>query len=133
MDIVTEYIFLDTKADGYIYDITKKIQETLLTTKFHEGNVLISCIGSTCSVSTIEFEKGLLEDFSKLFNKLVPNASYEHHKAWGDDNGRSHFNGTVNNSTIYQSKVNLRNVATNCIYRMGYKKSKSKNSNTIYR
>ncbi len=93
--IIFEKIFLNTKKDGNIYDITKDVNNLLLNTDLKDGNITLFTLGSTCSISTIEYEKGVLKDFKNVFEKIVPNIEYEHHKLQNDDNGRSHIKSTM--------------------------------------
>jgi secondary thiamine-phosphate synthase enzyme len=47
-------------------------------------------------VTTIEYEPGLEEDFSRLMEKVVPsNLPYRHDKRWGDGNGFSHVRASL--------------------------------------
>jgi secondary thiamine-phosphate synthase enzyme len=59
--------------------------------------VLISAIGSTTGITTVEYEPGLVEhDIAEMLNKLAPyGVNYEHNKTWGDDNGAAHLRSTL--------------------------------------
>jgi len=53
---------------------------------------LISSPGSTCGITTIEYEPELLKDFKEFLEKLVPSdKEYRHDKVWGEKNGFSHI------------------------------------------
>ena len=61
-----------------------------------EGNCSVFSIGSTASITTIEYEAGLLQDFPKIFDKLVPQyGKYKHNDTWGDHNGHSHIRSAL--------------------------------------
>jgi len=55
-----------------------------------------SVVGSTGSLTTIEYEPGVVEDLKKAINKLAPSGDvYEHEKAWHDGNGHSHVQAAL--------------------------------------
>jgi len=96
MDIKTERLSLRVGSDGCMVDITDKVQEIVENSGFESGIVTIFAIGATGSVSTIEYEPGLLKDFPRAMERIAPaDIDYEHHKTWGDDNGRSHIRATL--------------------------------------
>jgi len=57
-----------------------------------EGVLHLFSIGSTCALTTLEFEPGLVKhDIQNTLQRLVPdNVPYEHEATWNDDNGHSH-------------------------------------------
>ena len=62
-----------------------------------DGLVHLFAVGSTCALTTIEFEPGLVKhDLRALMQKLVPDdARYEHEMTWNDDNGHSHLRASL--------------------------------------
>jgi secondary thiamine-phosphate synthase enzyme len=47
--------------------------------------------GSTATVTTIEYEPGLIADMEKALDRIAPkNGHYEHDQRWHDGNGHSH-------------------------------------------
>lgn len=59
------------------------------------------CPGSTASVTTIEYEEGLLKDFPAALDRLIPeDMVYEHHLRWRDGNGHSHVRATILGSSL---------------------------------
>jgi len=85
-------------SQGYsdIHDITSRVQTIIEESGASAGLVGVSSIGSTASITTIEFEPALVEDFQ---NKLEEFASRDweslHSKTWGDDNGFSHVRASM--------------------------------------
>jgi secondary thiamine-phosphate synthase enzyme len=73
-------------------DLTRHVRELL-----GEGLLHLFVVGSTCALTTIEFEPGLIKyDFKALMQKLVPDdARYEHEATWNDDNGHSHLRASL--------------------------------------
>lgn len=95
MQILTKYIELDVEAESVI-DITSRVEEAVKGSNLENGSVVIFVPGSTGAVSTIEYEPGLLKDLRRALEVIAPsNIEYEHHKRWGDDNGRSHVRATI--------------------------------------
>jgi secondary thiamine-phosphate synthase enzyme len=62
-----------------------------------DGLVHLFAAGSTCALTTIEFEPGLIKhDLKALMQKLIPDDVHYHHEAtWNDDNGHSHLRATM--------------------------------------
>ena len=51
---------------------------------------------STASLTTIEYEPGLIRDLKDLLERLIPsNKRYHHDERWGDDNGFSHLRASL--------------------------------------
>lgn len=84
-------------SDGGMSDITEQVQAEIYKAGLKEGIVSIFMVGSTGSITTIEYEPGLVkEDLPDAMERIAPtDIPYEHHKRWGDDNGRSHVRASV--------------------------------------
>lgn len=96
MKIITKEITISTEGNCDIKNITEHVQEILLNSKLTEGNCCIFSIGSTASITTIEYEPGLLKDIPKVMDKLIPAFSkYHHNDTWGDNNGHSHIRSAI--------------------------------------
>lgn len=86
------------KTEGFsdIVNITGQVQTTIEQSKIREGTVTVTAIGSTASITTIEFEPALVADMKELLNTLVPETIRSRHsETWGDDNGFSHMRATL--------------------------------------
>ena len=95
MPVVTKTISVESKADVDLIDITPHVSAVLKESGLSEGIVTIFVPGSTGSVSTVEYEPGLLKDIPKALERIAPSdIDYAHHKTWGDDNGKSHVRAT---------------------------------------
>lgn len=87
---------LSTKGFNDVIDITRKVAGALKESRVKEGICLISCPGSTCGFTTLEYEEGVVEDLKRVLDKLVPmNKDYEHCKKWGDCNGYAHIRSAL--------------------------------------
>lgn len=87
---------LQTKGFTDIIDITGQVSEAVLKSKVKEGICLISCPGSTCGITTIEYESGLISDLKRALEIVAPmSADYDHCRKWGDCNGYAHIRSAL--------------------------------------
>jgi len=85
-----------TKGFSDILDLTALAEQVVKQSGVSDGIVNVSIIGSTASISTIEYEPALVEDVKEQLEKLVPHTLASRHSAtWGDDNGFSHIRATL--------------------------------------
>jgi secondary thiamine-phosphate synthase enzyme len=86
-----ERIHIDTLGGVQIIDITNQVQELLTNSNLEDGLVTVFIPGSTATVTTIEYEPGLIADMKKALDRIAPkNDHYEHDQRWHDGNGHSH-------------------------------------------
>ena len=91
-----EFIKLSTKGNDHVVDLTQEVGEFLAASKVKEGQLTVFVPGSTASVTTIEYEPGLIKDIVELGNRLAPRGkSYAHDDTWGDGNGHAHLRATT--------------------------------------
>jgi len=96
MDIVTKEIQYDTRGEADIIDITEDIQNWITKSRLKDGQVTVFIPGSTASLTTVEYEKGLVKDLKSLFERVAPkNIRYAHDEAWHDGNGHSHIRASL--------------------------------------
>ncbi|NWJ48961.1 MAG: YjbQ family protein [Chloroflexi bacterium] len=94
--VLTKNIRIQTHGDGDILDITKQAQERISETGLQNGTVTLFIQGSTAALTTMEFEPGLIQDLTALFEKLAPReAYYKHQDRWQDGNGFSHIRAAM--------------------------------------
>jgi secondary thiamine-phosphate synthase enzyme len=94
--VFAEQFSISTKGHSDILDITDTIRNIVLKSSIQNGLVTVFVIGSTASVSTIEFEPALVADVKDQLEKIVPsNVESRHSQTWGDDNGFSHIRATL--------------------------------------
>ena len=85
-----------TQGHCDIIDITNKVKEEVERQKIRRGLATLFVSGSTASLTTIEYESGVLKDLQELLEKLIPsNRKYHHDDRWGDDNGFSHLRASL--------------------------------------
>lgn len=89
-------ITLNTKGNCDIIDITGRVEDIVRESGLNGGLCTVFCPGSTASITTIEYEGGLLRDFPDALDRLVPeDIPYQHHLRWGDGNGHSHVRASI--------------------------------------
>ncbi len=89
-------ISLRTQADGEIVDITAKVQKILAESGITSGIATVFVTHSTCGITTVEYEPGLIEDLANAWERLAPKAiSYGHDAHWGDGNGYAHVRASL--------------------------------------
>jgi secondary thiamine-phosphate synthase enzyme len=94
--IYSETISLSTKGFSDIIDITDRVDSVVGHSKIKDGLVTVFCPGSTGSITTIEYESGVLRDLQKAIERVAPpNIPYEHDRRWGDGNGFSHVRAAL--------------------------------------
>ena len=87
---------VQTQGFSDIVDITPNIEAIIAESEITDGVATVFVVGSTASISTIEYEPALTEDMKEQLNELVPsNLRSRHSETWGDDNGFSHIRATL--------------------------------------
>ncbi len=96
MAVITETILIQSKGNVDIIDVTDQIGKILRETDLKDGLVTIFTPGSTCAVTTIEYEPGLIEDLAVALERIAPqNIEYKHNLKWSDGNGHSHVRASL--------------------------------------
>lgn len=97
MQIYSAEFYCEKNAkDMKITDITKNVEKSVKDSKIKNGIVTVFVEGSTASISTMEYEPNLEKDIRNAMEKITPSdTEYEHHKTWGDRNGKSHVRATL--------------------------------------
>ena len=94
--IINKALEYKTQGNTDIIDVTPDIERSLSETGMREGSVTVFSTHTTCGVTIIEYEPGLIADFKKAWEKLVPkDIPYEHDARWGDGNGYSHVRASM--------------------------------------
>ena len=89
-------VHVSTHGEGQIINITPQVEEAVRESKAVSGLVNIFATGSTAAVTTIEYEDGVLADFTRALKVFAPDdAGYAHNTRWGDGNGRSHVKASL--------------------------------------
>jgi len=87
-------VSLDTGPD--IRDITPALEQLIHDLQVENGSLSATMVGSTGSLTTIEYEPGVVRDLMTAVSRLAPpDLEYEHEKAWHDGNGHSHVQAAL--------------------------------------
>ena len=85
-----------TSAATDVIDITDDIAAKVRKAGIGEGQALISVPGSTASVTTIEYESGVVRDLVEALERIAPaSIPYRHDARWGDGNGYAHVRAAL--------------------------------------
>lgn len=96
MDIYSKEISINSEGFSEITNITGEIEKVSEESGFKEGLIHIFPIGSTASISTIEYEPALVKDMKDKLEEFAPKDQQTRHgDTWGDDNGFSHMRATM--------------------------------------
>jgi secondary thiamine-phosphate synthase enzyme len=96
ISIFTDTVDVDLQVGPDIIDITQALARLVETSNVSIGSLFATMIGSTGSITTIEFEPGVVEDLKRAVNRLAPpGIDYQHEKAWHDGNGHSHVQAAL--------------------------------------
>ena len=95
MNIEGKEITIQTEGFSDIKNITDQVRNFVKEVGVQDGIVNIFNIGSTASITTIEFEPNLVKDMQeKLEDFISKDSTTQHGQTWGDDNGFSHIRAT---------------------------------------
>jgi secondary thiamine-phosphate synthase enzyme len=96
MKIISDSLNISTEGFNDMKDLTPMIVEKLASHRLQDGLLNVFVPGSTAGLTTIEYEPGLVEDFSRFMEKVAPsNVPYNHDRRWGDGNGFSHVRASL--------------------------------------
>ncbi|EIM63208.1 secondary thiamine-phosphate synthase enzyme YjbQ [Desulfobacter postgatei] len=96
LQLYTNNLSVDLATGPDIQDITPDLQTWVKDTGIKTGNLEVFIKGSTGSVSTIEYEPGVVTDLKRAINSLAPpGLEYAHEQAWHDGNGHSHVQAAL--------------------------------------
>ena len=105
--VITETISINTKGFCDIIDINSQMLSIVKRSLIANGLITIFCPGSTGSITTIEYESGVLQDLKKTLERIAPSGiPYEHDKRWGDGNGFSHVRAALMKPSLTVPLVN---------------------------
>ncbi|MBQ2644241.1 YjbQ family protein [bacterium] len=96
MTIITDRFNINTKGFTDIIDITSQITDLTKKHDIKNANAHIYVIGSTASITTLEYEPGLIKDLPEALEKIAPvNKEYHHDQTWQDGNGYAHIRSAM--------------------------------------
>ena len=94
MQVFAETLQFQTEGEIDIVDLTHELDKLVSKSGIKKGILSANVIGSTGALTAIEFESGVLDDFRKILEKLVPKgAGYKHDRI--DSNAHSHLRASL--------------------------------------
>ena len=101
MVVINEKFLINTKGFTDIIDITQKVRSVVYNHNIKNGTIVVAIAGSTASITTIEYEPGLLRDLPDILNEIAPqDKNYHHDDTWHDGNGYAHLRAALLGSSI---------------------------------
>jgi len=96
MQLYCDTITVDHGVGPDIVDITPLLSQTLDASGIRQGTLSVFVVGSTGSLTTIEYEPGVIQDLKDAMIRLAPpDMPYAHEMAWHDGNGHSHVQAAL--------------------------------------
>ena len=96
MSIITKSFIINTRGFTDIIDITNNVNAIVQNENIKEGLLTVYVEGSTASITSIEYEPGLIKDLPELLDHLIPrDKDYHHDKTWQDGNGYAHLRASI--------------------------------------
>ncbi len=96
LGIYSETLLVSTETGPDIVNISPLIEAVVRERGINSGVMNAFVAGSTASLSTIEFEPGVVQDLARAIASLAPPGEiYEHERAWHDGNGHSHVQAAL--------------------------------------
>ena len=94
--IANFYLSLKTSGNTDVIDITTQVLKKVTESGITEGQILLFVPGSTASITTIEYESGVVQDLKEAVERLAPEGIFYRHDArWGDGNGYAHVRAAL--------------------------------------
>ncbi|GEM_PF-3264892 len=72
MKVVSDSLGFSTRGFNDIKDITREVSRSLARCGLKNGILTIFIPGSTAGLTTIEYEPGLVRDFSEAMERIIP-------------------------------------------------------------
>ncbi|MDA1001436.1 MAG: secondary thiamine-phosphate synthase enzyme YjbQ [bacterium] len=85
-------------AQGFsdVHDISGEVEGAINQSGMRAGIFTVSVPGSTASITTIEFEPGVIQDLKDALARIAPEEiAYAHDARWGDGNGFAHVRAAL--------------------------------------
>lgn len=96
MGVQTTELRFPTRGDGDVVDATAEVARCVEEAGIREGLVTVFVRGSTAAISTMEYERGGVQDLQAMLERLIPAAGdYAHNRLNADTNSHAHQRATV--------------------------------------
>ena len=109
VSVYCEAIEVNLAVGPDIRDITPELEHLIQQSQILFGSLTASVVGSTGSITTIEYEPGVVQDLKRAITSLAPpGLEYAHEQAWHDGNGHSHVQAALMGPSISLAVRNRR-------------------------
>jgi secondary thiamine-phosphate synthase enzyme len=89
-------LHLKTAGDGDAIDLTEGVERVVAQSGVDGGAVSVFVPGSTAAVTTMEFERGGVQDLKAALDRLIPaEGDYEHNRLNHDTNSHAHMRAAI--------------------------------------
>jgi secondary thiamine-phosphate synthase enzyme len=96
MQVYSSIIHINTTSNTDIINISPQVEEIVSRHRLNNGMVLLFIAGSTAALTTIEYERGVINDLRRAIERIAPQTIvYEHDERWGDGNGFAHVRAAL--------------------------------------
>lgn len=97
MSVESHHFDIETRGQSQVLNLTDRVAKRIVKGRIADGIVTVFVVGSTASVTTTEFEPGLVDhDLKAAFETLAPqDGEYRHEATWNDDNGHAHVRASL--------------------------------------
>ena len=96
MSIQVFNILVKTTSKTDIINLTDQVRNEIKASGIRNGSITLFIPGSTAALTTIEYERGVINDLKKAIDRIAPkDMFYEHNERWGDGNGYSHVRSAL--------------------------------------
>ena len=96
MAVINEKFLINTRGFTDIIDITQKVKSVVYNHNVKNGTIVVAIAVITASITTIEYEPGLLKDLPAILDEIAPqNKDYHHDDTWHDGNGYAHVRASL--------------------------------------
>jgi secondary thiamine-phosphate synthase enzyme len=96
LSMLCKSIEVSLRTGPDICDVTSALKSLIRESGIKNGQLSAAMVGSTGSLTTIEYEPGVVEDLKRAINSLAPpGKDYAHEQAWHDGNGHSHVQAAL--------------------------------------
>jgi secondary thiamine-phosphate synthase enzyme len=100
MAVHSALLRLQTSGEGEIIDLSAGLEGALRSAGVSDGVVTVFVTGSTAAITTMEYERGGVEDLREALERLVPRSrpdggDYAHNRLNHDDNAHAHLRASL--------------------------------------
>jgi secondary thiamine-phosphate synthase enzyme len=89
-------LHFQTEGDGHIIDLTEGVARVVQGAGAERGLVTVFGVGSTVAVTTMEYERGGIQDLTELLERLIPSeGDYAHNRLNHDSNSHAHLRAAL--------------------------------------